>query len=234
MKTLGADFRENFRDNLKSFRLKKGLTQAELGLKANYDSTYVGKLERGASAPSFETIIRMGNALSIYPLKLLRPSRAHLDIRREIPEHELADLPYNPLDIQIFDSIPFSMGIITDEGTPVYINDCFVELTEIDREDIREQKHWELPLWIWEGFEPTKIIDSIRRAYADDPKVHYKLNMDSETTPYIDLFFYPTPVTYEPGEQMMWIFEIRDPEYDDVDFPLTVTSADRVDDDPDH
>lgn len=45
MTRLGSEYRKNFRENLKSFRLNQGFTQSELALEANYDSTYVGKLE---------------------------------------------------------------------------------------------------------------------------------------------------------------------------------------------
>lgn len=228
MTDFGSEYRKNFRENLKSFRLNRGLTQAELALRANYDSTYVGKLERGASSPSFDTIIRLGEALEIYPLKLLRPSRAHLDIREEIPEKELTDLPYNPLDVQIFDSLPFAMGIITDEGTPVYVNDSFVNHTGIRRDDIKEQKLWELSCWNFDGGDPDDIIDSIERVKFEDSYVHYKLGLDSEDEFSINLFFYPTPINYDPGEEMMWIFEFRHPEHTSIDFPIEVTSISKV------
>ncbi len=222
MTDLGDEYRKNFQENLKSFRLNRGLTQAELSIEANYDATYVGKLERGASSPSFETIIRLGNALDLNPLKLLRPSRAHLDIREDIRDMELEELPYNPLDIQIFDSLPYAMGIITDEGTPVYINDTFVRLTGIERDEIKERKLWELSCWEFVKFRPEEMIETIKRVYFETHKVHYELKSNGENPSKIDLFFYPTPVDYEPEDRMMWIFEIRRSNHADVEFPLTI------------
>ena len=57
MEKLLNKYRQHFQDNLKTFRLKRGLTQVQLSQLANYDSTYVGKIERGVASPSFETII---------------------------------------------------------------------------------------------------------------------------------------------------------------------------------
>lgn len=227
MATLGDDCRENFRDNLKSFRLNKGFTQSELGIESNFDATYVGKLERGASSPSFDTIVRLGEALDIYPLKLLRPSRAHLDIREEIPADELKELPYNPLDIQIFDSLPSAMGIITDQGTPVYVNDSFVNHTGITRDEIKKQKIWDLPCWDFVDFKPDELVESIERIHFEDSYVQFSLKIDNEPGT-IELFLYPTPINYEPEDRMMWIFEFRHPSHDPITFPLKVNSLSRV------
>lgn len=229
MTNLGTEYRENFRDNLKSFRLNQGFTQAELAVEANYDSTYVGKLERGASSPSFDTIVRLGEALSIYPLKLLRPSRAHLDIREDLPKEELEALPYNPLDIQIFDSLPSAMGIISDQGTPVYINETFVKHTGIEREDIEDQKLWGLECWQFEEVSATELKNSIERIHFEESLVQYKINTPDENQPAINFFLYSTPINYEPEDRMMWIFEFRHPNHDTIDFPLPLTSIDRID-----
>jgi PAS domain S-box-containing protein len=225
---LSQSYRENFRENLKSFRLNKGLTQSELAIEANYDATYVGKLERGASEPSFETIVRLGEALEIYPLKLLRPSRAHLDIRDDIPVEELKQLPYNPLDIQIFDSLPSAMGIITDQGTPVYVNESFTQHTGIDRDDIEEQVFWDLSCWNFGDVDPEALIDAIERVHFEQTFVQFEIERGTNEGPTIDLFLYPTPINHEPEDRMMWIFEYRHPNHDEIDFPLSVSSITRV------
>lgn len=170
----------------------------------------------------------MGNALGVDPLKLLRPSQAHLDIREEIPEYELEDLPYNPLDIQIFDSLPYAMGIITDEGTPVYINDSFVELTQIERDTVKDLKLWELPCWEFAEDSPDEIIELINRVFSEDGHAQFELETTRQAEPAVDLFFYPTPVQYEPEDRMMWIFEFRDPDSATVSFPLALSEVRRV------
>lgn len=228
MSTLGNEYRKNFRENLKSFRLNRGLTQAELAVEANYDSTYVGKLERGASSPSFDTIVRLGEALDVYPLKLLRPSRAHLDIREELPKQELEALPYNPLDIQIFDSLPSAMGIISDQGTPVYLNDAFIKHTGISRDDVEDQKIWNLPCWKFEEISSQELKDSIERIHFEEGYVQFKLTTGNADQPTIDFFLYPTPINYEPEDRMMWIFEFRHPSHEPIDFPLNLKTISKL------
>ena len=228
MGDLGKQYRKNFRENLKSFRLKKGFTQSELALKANYNSTYVGKLERGASEPSFETIIRISNVLEVDPLKLLRPSRAHLDIRNEIPEEELADLPYNPLDIQIFDSLPFAMGIVTNNGTPVYLNNAFVKHTGIECSAVEELKFWELSCWKFGEASSQEIIEVIERVCPEDDYIRFHLETTAPDEAAVNLFFYPTPVQYKPEDEMMWIFEFRHSDHRTVNFPLEVSAVRKI------
>lgn len=216
------DYREHFRTNLKSFRLKKGFTQAELSTRANYDATYVGKLERAESAPSMDTVVRIGRAMEINPLKLLRPPEAHLDVRDEVSGQELKELPFNPLDIQIFDSLPFTMGLLSDAGTLVYVNDAFVDLTGIDREDIKEQKLWELPLWQFDGRSPDELIDVISDIHAIEGHAHYRMLLEGDEEDSIDFLLYPTPREHTESEDLMLIFELRKINRDTIDFPLKI------------
>ncbi len=217
-----SDYRENFRTNLKSFRLKKGLTQTELSTRANYDATYVGKLERAESAPSMDTVVRIGRAMHINPLKLLRPPEAHLDVREELSGQELKELPFNPLDIQIFDSLPFTMGLLSDSGTLVYVNDAFVDLTGIDRDEIQEQKLWELPLWNFRGRSSEELIDVISDIHAIQGHAHYRMLLEGDEEDSIDFLLYPTPREHTETEDLMLIFELRKIDRDTIKFPLHI------------
>jgi len=222
------DYQKYFRDNLKSFRLNQGLTQSQLSSRAHYDATYVGKLERGESAPSMATVIRIGRALDIQPFELLRPPRSHLDIREEIPAEELADLPFNPLDIQIFDSLPFTMGLVTEQGTLVYVNDAFVDLTGIDRDDIKEQKLWELPMWHFEGKSQQQLVEAISGLHEIEDFVHYGIQLQTDAENSIDLFLYPTPRKRAEADKLMLIFELRRIDHDKIDFPMHIKHYHRI------
>lgn len=222
--TENDDYRDNFRENLKAVRIKMGHTQADLSLQANYDSTYVGKLERGAYDPSIETVKRLGEALEIDPLMLLSPNLAHLDLLDSIPPGELKLLPFNPLEIEIFDSLPYPMGILTVKGTPVYINDTFVELTGIERNDITDQRLWDLPFWSFEDGNDQQLSSAISELDEDVAGLKFELARDNDDEP-IDLSFYPSPREREsdkPGMPGIWIFELRSDDPGDLQFPIKV------------
>lgn len=56
---------------LRALRLAKGLTQEELGEKAELHPTYVGGVERGERNLGFKNLLRFARALDISPSKML-------------------------------------------------------------------------------------------------------------------------------------------------------------------
>jgi transcriptional regulator with XRE-family HTH domain len=222
------DYRQNFRENLKAIRINFGYTQADLSLRANYDTTYVGKLERGKSVPSIETVKRMGEALGIDPLMLLSPKLAHLNLLSEAPSSELKALPFNPLDIEIMDSLPYPMGIVTPQGTPVYINDTFAEATGISRDDIEQQHLVELPFWSFTDGETGEIEEAISTFDDTADEIVFEISVDGSGEEPLKLCFYPSPKDRKPGDRGMWIFELRGQKPGSIPFPITVTALNRM------
>lgn len=60
-------------ERIRSLRLKKGLTQEELGEKAQLHYTYIGQVERGEKTPSLKTLQRLVKALDTQLEYLLEP-----------------------------------------------------------------------------------------------------------------------------------------------------------------
>ena len=56
---------EKLGQNLKKYRLKKGLTQEFLAEKVGIHPTYVGKLESGKNNPSIKMLYKITRALEI-------------------------------------------------------------------------------------------------------------------------------------------------------------------------
>lgn len=73
------NFRRIFRQNLKHYREENGITQIELSRLSNFDSSYIGKIERGDVDPSLESINRICEALDLTPEDLLLPSSGEDD-----------------------------------------------------------------------------------------------------------------------------------------------------------
>lgn len=79
-------------ERLKVFRKLAGLTQEQLARKANIDAKYVGDLETGRKAPSFEVLEELLRVLDVEPYEFfafsLKPSKGS----REPDEAVLSDL----------------------------------------------------------------------------------------------------------------------------------------------
>lgn len=63
---------------LKFERMKKGLSQNELGKKAKISSNLVSLIERGKSNPTVETIAALSKALDISIEELINPKNIEL------------------------------------------------------------------------------------------------------------------------------------------------------------
>lgn len=62
--------REKLASRIKSNRIAKGLTQAELAEELNFSDSFIGQLERGETMPSVEALQQIINALAIDPREL--------------------------------------------------------------------------------------------------------------------------------------------------------------------
>ena len=62
-----------FGRNLRRLRLAFGISQEELGFRANLDRTYVSSVERGHRNISIDNIFRLAAALECDPRELLAP-----------------------------------------------------------------------------------------------------------------------------------------------------------------
>jgi transcriptional regulator with XRE-family HTH domain len=63
--------REQFAQNLKTRRVRLGLSQEALGLASGLHRTEISLLERAARDPRLTTIVRLARALQIKPAELL-------------------------------------------------------------------------------------------------------------------------------------------------------------------
>ena len=61
----------HFGKNLRACRLRAGITQEELCLRASVHRTEISLLEVGARVPRIDTLIKLASALSVQPGELL-------------------------------------------------------------------------------------------------------------------------------------------------------------------
>ena len=64
-----------FGRRIKTYRRKRALTQEELARIARIDNKYIGSIERGEKAPSFEVAERLARALKVDYHELFLPDR---------------------------------------------------------------------------------------------------------------------------------------------------------------
>jgi transcriptional regulator with XRE-family HTH domain len=60
---VSIDVARRFGDNLRRARKRSGLSQEDLGARANLHRTAIGLLERGARTPRIDTLIKLARAL---------------------------------------------------------------------------------------------------------------------------------------------------------------------------
>jgi len=54
-------------ENIKSTRIRKGISQMELSLRSNLSQSFVANIEKGKKQPSILTLIRIAEALEVNP-----------------------------------------------------------------------------------------------------------------------------------------------------------------------
>lgn len=57
---------------LRDIRKAKGLTQEQLGSKADVSYKFIGEIERGQQNPSFDTLVKIADALEVELFELFR------------------------------------------------------------------------------------------------------------------------------------------------------------------
>lgn len=72
MATTPEDRLRAFGDRVRELRKAKGLSQEELGERAELHRNFVGMLERGERNPTLVTLFRLADGLGVPPGELLR------------------------------------------------------------------------------------------------------------------------------------------------------------------
>jgi transcriptional regulator with XRE-family HTH domain len=65
------DLARRFGANLKSLRVRRGMSQADLALKAQLDQTAISRLELGLREPRLSTVVSLANALDVRSAELI-------------------------------------------------------------------------------------------------------------------------------------------------------------------
>jgi transcriptional regulator with XRE-family HTH domain len=68
----GKDIKSILGKNIKSFRSRKGLTQAVLAEKADISIIFLSSIERGAKFPKAETIAKIANVFEVEAFELFK------------------------------------------------------------------------------------------------------------------------------------------------------------------
>ncbi len=87
---------------IRKIRLKSGLTQEQLGEKANLHYSYIGQVERGDKLPSLKTLKKISEALNISLDYILEPTEKYsTKSERELLQNELLSLCENKSNEEI-------------------------------------------------------------------------------------------------------------------------------------
>jgi len=69
---MSENLRKLFGHNIRRLRSERGLTQADLALKAGLNRSYLGNVERGQRNISLDNIAKVAHALAVSPEVLLK------------------------------------------------------------------------------------------------------------------------------------------------------------------
>lgn len=67
------DLRQVFAANLRRLRHESGISQEDLAYTASVNRSYVSKLEKGATYPGLEIMVKLARVLRVEPYELLKP-----------------------------------------------------------------------------------------------------------------------------------------------------------------
>lgn len=144
-----TELRDLFRENLKSLRKAKDYSQRELSQKCDYTRSYVGQLERGEKDPSFESLIRLADALNLSILDFFRNDREGLEVELTQALEEMTNFSEN--NIRSLTTMPEVMnwdvrliGLLDPEGRIIDFNRTAFEFVRETREEIIGKPLWEL------------------------------------------------------------------------------------------
>ena len=85
---------DDFRMNIKYYRTKNGLSQAQLAEATSCSNGMIGLIEAGKAKPSFDMIISLAEALNVHPadLFLRNTSLTQTHIRKTLEEKIFQDI----------------------------------------------------------------------------------------------------------------------------------------------
>jgi transcriptional regulator with XRE-family HTH domain len=78
---------------IKKLRVRQGVSQMELSLRANLSQSFLANLENGKKQPSVLTIIKIADALDLHPKEFF-PQNAAVTDKQEIKEKIVNLLEY--------------------------------------------------------------------------------------------------------------------------------------------
>jgi len=67
------DLLHNLRRNLQTYREELNLARSQLSKQCGFDSTYVGKIERGSKTPSLKAVMTIADELDVSAHRLFEP-----------------------------------------------------------------------------------------------------------------------------------------------------------------
>lgn len=90
--------KKEFGKNLRKWRKARGITQEELAFKAETSAPTISSYESGSAVPSFNTMMRLANALEVSPVHLFAYDSKYLTVQDKELQYILVEkfknIPY--------------------------------------------------------------------------------------------------------------------------------------------
>ncbi len=110
-------------DQIKSMRLRLGISQSELARRAGYSHEFISQVERGVKSPSIKALQKIAWGLGVSPSLLMEsknsPSESEEKLKNEV-QKRINRLPVDKLKI-----ICDLLRVIPEEDDPAYLHNKF-------------------------------------------------------------------------------------------------------------
>lgn len=115
--------REVLQDQIRSLRLRLGISQSELARRAGYSHEFISQVERGVKSPSIKALQKIAWGLGVSPSLLMESKQSTAESEEKL-KHEVqkmvGKLPADKLKI-IRDLLKF----FPEEEDPAYLHEKF-------------------------------------------------------------------------------------------------------------
>jgi len=112
-------------DQIKSLRLRLGISQSELARRAGYSHEFISQVERGVKSPSIKALQKIARGLGVSPSLLMESKQSRAESEEIIKNEILQMIDLLPMDkMKIIRDLLIAFTVVEEHG-PDYLREKF-------------------------------------------------------------------------------------------------------------
>lgn len=193
------DVRELFRENLRKLREAKGYSQRELSELCDYTRSYVGQLERGEKDPSFESLIRLSEALDLSILDFFRNDKEGLEVELTEALEEMTNFSNN--NIRSLTTFPELMNwehrmvsLLNPHGRILDFNRTVYEFVKETKDQILGLPIWDLSMFCEDRGQVSWLQNCVNLIQEEQKIYRCNFSVETDADSDVEVEFSLTPI----------------------------------------